>query len=121
MLGAAQAQRLVPLLAAFDVTSVHTSASVRCADTVAPYVDTTGWPVKTYDELTEQGASVKRVVRLVDSLVDAGESTVICTHRPVLPTVVDALGVPDPSLEPGCMLVVHHRKGKVVATEVHRP
>ena len=54
-------------------------------------------------------------------LVGAGESTVICTHRPVLPTVVDALGVPDPSLEPGCMLVVHHRKGKVVATEVHRP
>ncbi len=96
MAGAAQAQRLVPLLAAFDVTSAHTSSSVRCADTVAPYVDTTGWPVKTYDELTEQGATVKGVVRLVDSLVDAGESVVLCTHRPVLPTVVDALGVPDP-------------------------
>ena len=121
MAGAAQAQRLVPLLAAFDVTSAHTSSSVRCADTVAPYVDTTGWPVKAYEELTEQGATVKGVVRLVDSLVDAGESAVLCTHRPVLPTVVDALGVPDPVLEPGSLLVVHHRKGKVVATEVHRP
>lgn len=121
MLGAAQAQRLVPLLAAFDVTSVHTSTSVRCVDTVAPYVDTTGWPLKAYDELSEQGASVKGVVRLVDSLIDAGESVVICTHRPVLPTIVDALGVADPALEPGCMLVVHHRKGKIVATEVHCP
>jgi 8-oxo-dGTP diphosphatase len=120
-LGQAQSQRLVPLLAAFDVTSVHTSPSVRCVDTVGPFVDTTGWPVKKYDELSEEGASVKGVVGLVDSLVDVGESTVICTHRPVLPTVMDALGVPDVALEPGSFLVVHHRKGKVVATELVCP
>ena len=36
----------------------------------------------------------------------------------VLPTVFDALGVPEVKLEPGSMLVVHHRKGKVVASEV---
>ena len=41
----------------------------------------------------------------------------LCTHRPVLPTVLDALGVADVKLEPGEMLVVHHRKGDVVATE----
>ena len=36
----------------------------------------------------------------------------MCTHRPVLPTVFDALGLADPELEPGEMLVVHHRKGR---------
>ena len=45
--------------------------------------------------------------------------TLLCSHRPVLPTVFAALGVPDPKLEPGEMLVVHLRKGRVVATEKH--
>ena len=43
----------------------------------------------------------------------------VCTHRPVLPAVFDALGLPEQHLEPGGMLVVHQRKGKVVATEHH--
>lgn len=120
-LGQTQAQRLVPLLAAFDVTSAHSSSSVRCVQTVAPYVDTTGWPAKVYDELTEEGSSREAVLELVDALLHSGESTVMCTHRPVLPRVLEALRVPDVTLAPGGMLVVHHRKGRIVATEVHQP
>ena len=120
-LGEAQAQRLVPLLAAFDVTAAHTSSSVRCVQTVTPYVDTTGWPVKLYDELSEEDAYRAGVADVVDALTDAGSSVVLCTHRPVIPVVLDALGLPDARLEPGAMLVVHHRKGRVVATEVLQP
>lgn len=120
-LGEMQAERLVPLLAAFDVTSAHTSSSTRCVQTVTPYVDTTGWPMKKYDELTEEDASVEGVVDVVDALLESGESTVLCTHRPVLPTVLDALRVPATKLEPGSMLVAHHRKGRVVASEVVQP
>jgi 8-oxo-dGTP pyrophosphatase MutT (NUDIX family) len=120
-LGAAQAQRLVPLLAAFDVTVAHSSSSTRCVQTVAPYAEVTGWPVKLYDELSEEGATVQGVVDLVDALLDGGESAVLCTHRPVLPTVLDALRVPEVKLEPGAMLVVHHRKGRVVASEQLQP
>jgi 8-oxo-dGTP diphosphatase len=127
-LGEAQSQRLVPLLAAFDVTVVHSSSSTRCVQTVTPYADATGWPVKLYDELSQEDASLESVVDLVDSLLDGdldaglgagldGGGAVLCTHRPVLPTVLDALQVPDVQLEPGSMLVVHHRKGRVVATQ----
>jgi 8-oxo-dGTP diphosphatase len=119
--GEAQAQRLVPLLAAFDVTVAHTSSSTRCVQTVTPYVDATGWPVKKYDELSEEDASVEAIVDLVDALLEGDESTVVCSHRPVLPTVMDALQVPAVKLEPGSMLVAHHRKGRVVATEVLHP
>lgn len=122
--GEAQAQRLVPLLAAFDVTIAHTSSSTRCVQTVVPYADVTGWPVKQYDELSEEDATVEGVVDLVDGLLHNdldGGGAVLCTHRPVLPTVLDALEVPDVSLEPGAMLVVHHRKGRVVATEHLQP
>jgi 8-oxo-dGTP diphosphatase len=119
-LGETQAQRLVPLLAAFDVMAVHTSSSTRCVQTVVPYADVTGWPVELHDELSEEGATVEGVVDLVDDLLagDLGRGgAVLCTHRPVLPTVLDALEAPDVTLEPGAMLVVHHRKGRVVATE----
>jgi 8-oxo-dGTP diphosphatase len=123
-LGEAQSQRLVPLLAAFDVTVAHTSTSTRCVQTVMPYADVTGWPVKLYDELSEEGSTVEGVVYLVDGFLDGdldAGSAVLCTHRPVLPTVLDALQVPDVELEPGSMLVVHHRKGRVVATQHVEP
>ena len=55
----------------------------------------------------------------VDALLHAPESSVLCTHRPVLPAVFDALGVPALALDPGAMVVVHHRKGRVLATETH--
>ena len=77
---------------------------------------------RCYDELSEEGATAEAVVELVDALLARRRrASVLCTHRPVLPTVVDALGLPDVELEPGAMLVVHHRKGRVVATEVRQP
>ena len=117
--GELQAQQLVPLLAAYDVTRIVSSSSTRCSETVRPYADTTGWKLEEEDGLSEEDATAKSVVRLVDELVDSGEGAVVCTHRPVLPAVFDALGVPEQHLEPGGMLVVHHRKGKVIATEHH--
>jgi 8-oxo-dGTP diphosphatase len=117
--GELQAEDLVPLLAAYDVTRVVSSSSERCVQTVRPYADTTGWKLEEEDGLTEEDATAKKVVRVVDELLDSGEGAVLCSHRPVLPTVFDALGISEQHLEPGGMLVVHHRKGKVIATEHH--
>ena len=41
--GHTTAHRLVPLLAAYDVTRVVTSSSTRCVQTVAPFAETAGW------------------------------------------------------------------------------
>lgn len=117
MAGDAEAQRLVPVLAAFDARAVHSSSSVRCVASVSPYVHTTGWPLHSYDELSEEGVSVPAINTLVDALLDADSSSVLCTHRPVLPLVLNSIGLDDVKLEPAEMLVVHHRKGRVVATE----
>jgi len=119
-LGRHQAQRVVPLLAAYDVTRIVSSSSTRCVETVGPYADTTGWKLEVDDGLSEEDATATSVVRLVDDLVTAGTGSVICTHRPVLPAVFDALGVEDPGLETGEMLVAHLRQGRVLATERHR-
>lgn len=118
-LGHDQAQRLVALLAVYDATRVVSSATTRCVDTVRPYADSTGWKLEELDGLTEDGASRASVLDVVEDLVANPECAVLCTHRPLLPAVWDALGVPDTSLDPAGLLVVHHRKGRVVATELH--
>jgi 8-oxo-dGTP pyrophosphatase MutT (NUDIX family)/phosphohistidine phosphatase SixA len=118
-LGRAHAERLVPVLAAYGLTRVVSSSSIRCVETVAAYAGTTGWELETDDRLSEEDASPKRVRRVVAGLLDGGRDTVVCTHRPVLPEVFDAIGLEDPRLELGEMVVVHLRKGRVVASERH--
>ncbi|GAB6985353.1 NUDIX hydrolase [Nocardioides pyridinolyticus] len=118
--GRQQAQRVIPVLAAYDVTRVVSSSSTRCVETVAPYADTTGWKLELEDQLSEEDATAPAVTGVVDDLMNADEGVVLCSHRPVLPTVFDALGLPDPRLEPGGLLVAHVRKGRLVATEQHR-
>ena len=117
--GRLQAERLVPVLAAYGVTRVVTSGSERCVQTVAPYAGTTGWELEPDAHLSEGGASAEQVRRTVEALVDEARPTVLCTHRPVLPAVFDALGIEDPQLALGEMLVAHVRKGAVVRTERH--
>lgn len=117
--GTMQAERLVPLLAAYDLSSIATSSSLRCVETVTPYSQITGWPLSRHDALSEEDATDGGVHELVDELMHAKEGAVVCTHRPVLASVYDAAGIDEEKLEPAEMLVVHHRWGKVVATEKH--
>lgn len=117
--GRLEAQRLVPLLAAYDVTRVVTSGSARCVETVTPYADLAGRRPEVTDVLSEEGADDAGIRSLVADLLADEQGAVLCSHRPVLPTVLDALGVRQVRLEPGEMLVVHHRKGRLLATERH--
>jgi 8-oxo-(d)GTP phosphatase len=117
--GSLEAQRLVPLLAAYDVTRVVTSSSTRCVDTVAPYAHMAGWEIEATDVLAEEGADTELIGDLVAGLVMGKEGAVVCSHRPVLPSVLAALRQPPVRLEPGEMLVIHHRKGSCAATERH--
>ncbi len=119
--GLLQAEQLVPVLAAYGVRRVLSSSSRRCWTSVSPYADTAGLDLQVTRDLSEEDAARRAVTRHVHRLLERQEPATICTHRPVLPYVYDALGVPDPKLEPGAMLVVHHRNGQIVALEEHEP
>jgi len=110
---------LVPLLAAYDVTRVLSSNSLRCVQTLEPFVRTTGWELETSRRLAEEDATSKGLARIVDEALSDERGVVLCTHRPVLPGVFDAFGLDDPGLEPGEMFVIHVRKGKIVTSERH--
>lgn len=122
--GHLQAQRLVPLLAAYDVRRVVSSTSERCLQTVAPYADVRGVEIDRRRRLSEEDATPKRARRLVEELAEeaqeSGDGVVVCSHRPVLPALLDGLGLPEVTLAPAEMLVAHLRKGRVRAVERHR-
>ena len=118
--GLMQAEELVPILGAYGVRRVLSSSSRRCWMTVGPYADVAQLDLQVTRDLSEEDATTRSVARHVHRLLSRPEPTAICTHRPVLPEVYDALGVADPKLEPGAMLVVHHRNGQILALEEHQ-
>ncbi len=121
--GQQQASKLVPVLAAYDVRRLISSSSLRCLQTIAPYAAGAGLEIDETRRLSEEDASSKKVDRIaeaaVEAAVDSGRGVLLCTHRTVLPQVFDAIGLADPELDKGEMLVAHLRKGRVVATERH--
>ncbi len=125
--GRHQADRLVPVLSAYDVRRLVSSSSTRCVQTLQPYAGATGRKLRTQDQLTEEDADPETVRALLTSLTDAlharrasAGGLVVCTHRPVLPMVFDAVGLDDPVLAAGEMVVLHLRKGRVRAAERHQ-
>lgn len=119
--GRTQAQALSPLLAAFGVSQVHTSPSMRCQQTVLPYAKSQGLPLVTHPGISEEEASPRDIATLIHELLDSRANTVLCSHRPVLPEIFDALGCPQEPLALGELVVFHHRSGRIHGVERHIP
>lgn len=117
--GEYQAQLLVPVLGAYGASRVVTSSSRRCWASVAPYAEATGHELEDTDDLGEEDATPETVAKVVDDLLQSDEPAVLCTHRPVLPWVLERLDLERRPVAKGGMLVVHHRLGRVVAVEEH--
>jgi 8-oxo-dGTP pyrophosphatase MutT (NUDIX family)/phosphohistidine phosphatase SixA len=117
--GEFQAQQVVPVLGAYGVTHVLTSSSRRCGRTVAPYADVAALAMDDTDDLSEQDATPELVAQHVEKVLAGKEASVLCTHRPVLPMVFEALGLDPRPLAPGSVFVAHHRRGRIMATEHH--
>jgi len=114
--GAEQAEALVPLLSAYGVRRVISSPAVRCTETVEPFADRISTFLEIDDRLSEE-TRFDEVNRSVSTILDRKKPVVLCTHRPTLPWILDAVGADPVDLKPGEGLVVHHRKGVVLATE----
>ena len=56
--------------------------------------------------------------RVIEAAMSTKRPTVLCTHRPTLPAVYEALGISGPVLAAGQALVIRHRKGSVLASEL---
>lgn len=114
--GVTRAKALRSFLGAYGVRRVVTSPAVRCASTVEPYADVVGTFLQVDDRLSED-TKPRDVTRAVEGIIDRKKPAVVCSHRPTLPWIFDALGIDPVDLSPGDAVVVHHRKGRVLSTE----
>lgn len=116
--GQREAVKLAPVLAAFGPTRLISSPSVRCVQTLSPYVDLSGLALEAEPVLSEEEVDEAAIADLVRRLMKGTDRAILCSHRPVLPTILDTVGVDRVKLPPSGMVVVHHRDGKVRGTEI---
>lgn len=126
--GRRQSELLVPLLQAYGVKRAVSSSSVRCMQTLKPFgksakIEVEGWSTFSEEQAKENLKSVASLMkRLVRDTLESKQPLAICGHRPVLPTMLEALGVPVRPLQPGAALVAHLAPGGgVAAIEFHKP
>jgi len=117
--GEAQAAALAPLLRAYGVKRLVSSPSTRCVQTLAPLATQRRLDTETVTALSEEDFAPAEIRPLVADILVRRVPTALCTHRPVLPAVLDLLDVTEEPLSPGEVVVCHHRKGRIVATERH--
>jgi 8-oxo-dGTP diphosphatase len=116
--GRAHAQQLVPVMAAFGVTRVVSSDTARCVDSVLPYVNARDTRLAVGPALSEDGATEQSVRAVVRKALESDKRVALCSHRPVLPMIFEAMGVAPIALPPGGVVAVHRRRRRVLATEV---
>jgi 8-oxo-dGTP diphosphatase len=135
--GRSQSKWLLPLLDAFGVDSVHASSARRCEETVRKFAKSVDTKVTSEPELSEErhAEDPEATARRVAELALTPSAIVLCSHRPVLPTVFDVLAATlgidpedwarawDARLPPGGFVVVHRAfadDGSVHAVGVER-
>ena len=131
--GFIQARALIPLLSAFAPKRVITSPWERCKTTVEPYAAARKLKVIERSQLSEFGNAMgpRRTENVVQDVVQDGRSTVICTHRPALPTILETLAkfatkdqaaqlLEARHLKPADMLVVHFASPRNQSKQQHK-
>jgi len=117
--GKRQAKRLITLLGAYGVCDVVSSDSVRCVDTVLPYVNSASASIRLVPSLSQTSADKEAIRQWMHNVLNRDDAMAVCSHRPVLPMIFKALGVKPTPLEPAAVFVIHRAGGKVRAVEQH--
>lgn len=132
--GKKQAKELVRLLNAYGPKRVFTSPWRRCKDTITPYAKANRYKIIDRGELSEMGNAKgpARTAKVAKRLFSDARSSILCTHRPTLPTITEVLaGYAEPklaklileakALKPGDFIVLHltmtGKKPRLVAVE----
>lgn len=111
--GVKQAEALAQLLDAFGIRALASSSAERCMATLRPYSEKFGIEITAFNDLTEgvgetdpQGVEWA-MSQIRGKAIDSQLPTAVCGHRPVLPTMIDYLGIElDHTLEPAEVLAL---------------
>lgn len=118
--GVDEAEQLAARVAPYGVGRVVSSPALRCLQTVEPYVHRYG-PAIQQDARLAEGTDSDGVRDALGAVMNRKRPAMICSHRPILPHLFAELHLRDPRLSPGAAMVVHHRDGQVLTTEIIVP
>ena len=139
--GTRRSNRVVPLLRAYQPDRLISSPALRCTQTLAPYAAASGLDLVLRRGLSEEGfaESPDKAGKALGKVLARGAGTALCTHGPVLPSILTALSSRAPAgreqaqlarlssagLDKGEVLAVHladtGERATVVHVERHRP
>jgi 8-oxo-dGTP pyrophosphatase MutT (NUDIX family)/phosphohistidine phosphatase SixA len=91
--GEVQALSVAPAIAAFRPAKLISSTAVRCTTTIAPTSRITGLSVTQKEEISQDAYSSRgdAVRAVVEKRLAKRVTTVLCSHGPVLPQIIDAV------------------------------
>ena len=123
--GEIQARQLGSILKAFGTLEIHSSDANRCQQTAFVLAEKWGSRVTTEPELSEYAYKRDPIaaVNRTRELLQLERPIVVCSHRPVLPHLAEALlqetllDTPTSGLEPAAAWVIHARGGVVIAID----
>lgn len=136
--GRDQSRAIVGGLRAFGVKRIVSSTATRCVQTVTPLSRAIGARIVETDLLSQDAWDDQRddARSIVGKRVASGKPAVICTHRPVLPSVLEELALATGTirtsvlseaadLEPAAFSVAHisadNPGSGIAAIETHAP
>lgn len=92
--GRERADALIALLTAYRISRILTSPSLRCLDTISPYAVWSGIEPRAKKGLSEEGHEDDhaKAEQHIERVLERGEPTVVCSHGPVMGTLLDVLG-----------------------------
>ena len=99
--GTKQAQKISGPLASFGVRRVVSSTAVRCVTTVVPLATSLGRDIVRTDDLSQDSfeAGTADVRAVVGKRVRSRKAAVLCSHRPVIPTIMRELALATGTIE----------------------
>jgi 8-oxo-dGTP diphosphatase len=120
-----QAQLLIKHLEPFAIDEVYTSDYTRCVQTVTPLAHARGLSITAVPSLNEQTfeEDPSRAVAFANALKQDEKNIVICSHNPVIPTMLRGIlntklkNKDLIKLEPGDAWIVHRVKGEIVGLD----
>ena len=121
-LGTLQAMRLHSIYQAYNVERIITSDAIRCYDTVEPLSRVLDVKLKVNKDVSEDlwKKDKEKAIDFAKEIIKDDETTIVCSHNPVLPRMLEKLtkkidfDYPDNKLEPGEAWVIHHKKKEVL-------
>lgn len=132
--GRSQSKALVLLLDAYGLTAVHSSDATRCTETVKRFAQTLESKIELESSLSEEAhhENPTRAAKAIRRILASPEPAVICSHRPVMVTIMatlaESLGLSpedtrlNPKLSPGEFMVIHRAfvDGEIRAIAIER-